>query len=321
MLPALLLALALHAQEPPAIRVPVPLATIPTLVFSQDNRLVPDLHASNFRLLDNGRPQSIAVDESDAPISVAVIVQANRDVRAYLPFIAKAGSVIDALVAGASFESALIRYEDDVATLKPFDTGDLSAALKTLSFRGRSARMLDAADRAIRLLAARPPSHTRILLVIGQPIDAGSESSVDALLPLADAARVSVFTLSLPLIGKAFVSDTFWLHGVTQAERGGFRTGTDFKNLIQILNRSAAAAANSDPFTALTAATGGTQLRVRTQRQLEDALGLIGFQLRSAYTLTYRPSSDAPGYHTVTVEVDLPGAKVHARPGYWRPDN
>ena len=83
------------------------------------------------------------------------------------------------------------------------------------------------------------------------------------------------------------------------------------------MNRSAKVEQAADPFSTLAAATGGTQLHLRTQRQLEEALSDVGVQLRSAYLLSYYPTAKESGYHTVKVEVTVPGAKVYARPGYW----
>ena len=62
------------AQEPTTIRVPVRLVTVPPLVFSSDNRLIPDLLVSDFRVTDNGHPQSIRLDVASAPVSVAVVI-------------------------------------------------------------------------------------------------------------------------------------------------------------------------------------------------------------------------------------------------------
>ena len=42
----------------------------------------------------------------------------------------------------------------------------------------------------------------------------------------------------------------------------------------------------------------------------------MGVELQSAYLLSYYASSADAGYHTIRIEVDIPGAKVHARPGY-----
>jgi hypothetical protein len=50
---------------------------------------------------------------------------------------------------------------------------------------------------------------------------------------------------------------------------------------------------------------------------LEDAIADIGIQMRTSYLLSYYPNSMELGYHTVKVEVDIPGAKVYSRPGYW----
>ena len=88
--------------------------------------------------------------------------------------------------------------------------------------------------------------------------------------------------------------------------------------LISVLNRRTTAAAAADPFSILTAATGGNQFHFRKQRQLEDAVAAIGVELRSAYLLSYYPNSAEAGYHSVKVEVDVPGARVFSRPGYWR---
>lgn len=308
-----------RAQEPATIRVPVRLVTVPALVFSTDNRIIPDLQALHFRVLDNGRTQSIRLETVSAPVSVAVVIQVNQDVRQYLPFIAKAGNVIDALLAGETGEVAVVAYSDDVSVIKPFDGGDVVSAFKTISSRGKSARMIDAGVRAVKLLAERPVTRSRMLLFIGQPIDSGSESTLGSLQEHLERENIGVFALTLPLFGKAFVSDTFSLQGVSKVERGGYRAGVDLGKLVAVLNRKAEAAAETetDPFTALTTASGGTQLRFRTQRQFEEGIGDIGFQMRSSYLLSYYPGSSEPGYHSVKVEVDVPGAKVYSRPGYW----
>jgi len=309
-------ALAL-AQQTPVIRVPVRLVTIPTLVFSPDGRLLNGLAKSDFRLSDNRRPQAITLDAETNPVSLAIAVQANRDVREYLGFIAHTGSLIDALLAGENGATALIACADEVTLVKPFDSGDLAASLKKLSPEGKSSRMLDGAARAIDLLRQRPASDARILLLIGQPADSGSETSLDSVREEVEQENLTVYTLTLPELGKAFVSDTFSLQGVSWADRGGFRAGADLKHLLAVLDRAAAAQQAADPFSALTVATGGTQMRFRKQAELEGALAAIGLQVRSAYILSYAPDSRDPGYHTVSVEVASPGAKVYARPGYW----
>jgi VWFA-related protein len=295
--------------------------TVPTLVFSSDNRPIPGLRPSDFRLLDNGRPQLVTLDAVSSPISVAVVVQVSRDVRQYVPFIAKTGSVIDALLAGESGEAAIVSYGSEVSVIEPFAAGDIQSALRKIAPRGESARMIDAGLRAVALLAERPASRTRVLLFIGQPMDSGSESSLASLQHYAERENVTVFALALPLFGKAFVSDTFSLQNVSKIEGEGFRAGVDLGKLVAVLSGTAGAATDTDPFSTLTAATGGMQLHFRTQRQLEDGLGALGFHLRSVYLLSFYPPAGEPGYRSVKVEVNVPGAKVFSRPGYWLAPN
>jgi hypothetical protein len=123
--------------------------------------------------------------------------------------------------------------------------------------------------------------------------------------------------LTLPEFGKAFVSDTFSLQGVSRAQRGGFQAGVDLGNLICVLSRKKKAEDATDPFSLLTAATGGTQIHFWKQTDFENAIAALGVQLRSAYLLSFSPSSTESGYHAIKIEVDVPGAKAYFRPGYW----
>jgi VWFA-related protein len=305
-------------MQMPVIRVPVRLVSLPTLVFSGENRLIPGLETGSFRVLDNGRPQRIAMDPTAAPVSLAVAVQVNRDVRQYVPFIARVGSVLDALVAGETGETAVLAYGADVDTIKPFGAGDVRTALAKLAASGRQARTIDAGLRAMAMLKERAARHSRVLLFIGQPMDNGSAAGWDALRQQAERESVTVYAVTLPEFNKAFVSDTFYLQGPgSGSERGGVKAGVDLGRLIPTINRSGAAQAAADPFSTLTAATGGIQFHIRKQRELESALAAMGVSLRSAYVLSYTPSATEQGYHTISVEVNVPGAKACTRPGYW----
>jgi VWFA-related protein len=256
----------------PTIRVPVRLVSIPTLVFSSDNRLISGLEVKDFRVLDNGRRQNIALDATYSSVTVAIAIQTNQDIREYLRFISKVSSVFEALLVGESGEAAVITYADEVSILKPFDGGDLSSALHGLTVAGRSARMLDAGWRALTLLRERQSSRARFLVLIGQPLDSGSETNLKALRDAAETNNVTVFAITLPEVGKAFVSDNLSL---SAAERGGFRASVNLGKLISVLNHSAESAAGTDPFSELTVATGGAQFHIRKQNELEQAIAAI----------------------------------------------
>jgi hypothetical protein len=81
----------------------------------------------------------IALDIFSVPVSVVLAVQANTNVREYLSFIVRAGTVIESLMLGESGEGAVIAYRDDVAVVKPFETGEVQSALSKISATGRDA--------------------------------------------------------------------------------------------------------------------------------------------------------------------------------------
>ena len=310
---------ALFAQTPPpSIRTSVKLVTAPTLVFSKEGRLVPGLEAGNFQVYDNGQLQKVTLDTSSVPVSVVFVVQTNSDVREYVPFIAKAGAVVESLLLGESGESAILTCGNDVTMVKPFDRGEVQATLHKISPYGRESHLLDAALQGLKLLQQRPAGRARFLILIGQPMDNGSEIQLSFLKAAVERENITVFAITLPEFGKSFVSDNFSLSALPRADRGGYKASVNLGALLAALNRSSQAEAGADPFSVLTAATGGTQVHVRKQKEFEDAISAIGEELRSAYQLSYSPASNEPGYHTIKVAVDVPGATVFSRPGYWR---
>jgi VWFA-related protein len=295
------LSVVLIAQETPVIRVPVRMVAVPTLVFSKENRLIPGLKKADFRVLDNGIPQTLHLDPDYAPVSVVIAIQANQEVRSSVSYIAKVGSVMDAHLVGATGRAAVIAYNAEMKVLKPFGSGDVRAAFRSVSAKGETkgskARMIDAGMRAIALLKERPRTVARVLLYLGQTMDRGSDATWADLKEEAERENVSIYALN-----SAGGADTAPAPGTP-----------DLGWLMSMLGHQDAKA---DPLSLLITETGGTQLHFRGQRELEDAIGTMGVELRSAYLLSYYPSSEAPGRHTISVEVSVPGAKTYARPGY-----
>jgi VWFA-related protein len=270
---AVFIVAGLVAQDLTVIRVPVRLVAVPTLVYSHENKLVPGLKKADFRVLDNGVPQKIDLDTDDAPVSVVVAIQANRDVHETVPFISKVGSVMEAHLVGETGRAAVIAYTGDIKILKPFGSGDVRSAFRTIRAAGGEAHAIDAGMEAIAMLKERPRTQARVLLYIGQAMDRGSKATWAALEQEADRENVSIYAL----------------------------VSSDAKG---------------NSLSPLIASTGGTELHFHRQQELENAIGTLGVELRSAYLLSYYPSSADAGRHTISVEVSIPGAKAYARPGY-----
>jgi VWFA-related protein len=303
------------AQQPPTIKIPVRLVTVPTLVFSAQGDLITGLERKDFKLYDNNRSQSFRLDAEQPQYSIAVLVQASESVRAYLPFINKAASTLENSLQGETGELAVLGYEDDVTVLKPFGSGDVEDSIHHIAAGGEKARMLDAGMRSMRLLSERPASRSRILLIIGQPFDSGSSATLADLAETAEREGVSVFTLALPMFGKKFISDTLSLRGLT-SQKGGFMASVELTKLGPALKHRIKQNSRADPFSLLTGHTGGMTIHFRKQNELENALIALGGALRATYVLSYSPDPATSGQHTISVKVDIPGALTHARPGY-----
>jgi hypothetical protein len=71
----------LAAQQMPTIPAPVRVVTVPTLVFSSQNQLIPGLKETDFSVFDNGRLQTALLDTTSMPVSVAIAIQKNSDER------------------------------------------------------------------------------------------------------------------------------------------------------------------------------------------------------------------------------------------------
>lgn len=263
-------------------------------------------------MADDDQPQKITLDVDSLTISLVVAVQANQDVRDYLGFIAKTGALLDNSLAAAMGEVALITYNDEVTVAKPFGHGDLAPALKVISPSGHKANMVDAGIRAIEMLKERPSPSSRVLLFIGQPVESGSKDKLETLAANAERENIQIYALTLPNLGKKFVSDSFSVQGPL----GGFAASVELTKAVPALRRAAAAASRTDPFSLLTVATGGIQLHFRRQGQLENAIIALGDALRSRYFLSYRPDPYNVGFHKISVNVDVPNTLVYARPGY-----
>ena len=67
--------------------------------------------------------------------------------------------------------------------------------------------------------------------------------------------------------------------------------------------------------------TGGREIEVRNEKNLETAFSLISEELRSQYVLGYYPSNTKRdgSFRKIKLEVTRPDSKILARKGYYAP--
>src|SRR5205823_1408274 len=181
-------ALALSAQTkdqstqplPPDFRTGVTEILVPVTVHDRDGNIVNGLQPRQFHLTDNGKDQNIAVDVSYHPISLVIAIQANAAVEAILPQVKKIGPLIESFVVGDQGEAAVLAFDHRFLVKQDFtnDLSKISDALKKITPGSSTSALIDAMDYGVQMLKHRPQNRRRVMLVIAETRDAGSEGKM-----------------------------------------------------------------------------------------------------------------------------------------------
>lgn len=340
----------IQIQKGPApIKIHSVLVNTPVTVRNEKGDMVHDLEESDFRVTDNGALQKIThFNLGGDPISLVVVVEMSSRIASILPQIRKSGILISQTVTGPTGEGAVVGFDDRVATLLDF-TPSSDAMEKVMSGlpEGRpGTRLFDAMSKAVELLSARPEvsetelGHRRVMLVIAEAHDSGSEEKLGDVLRRAQLANITIYAVGISSM-KADLKRKPEQTGPTRATpEGTFGTPpppgtiqtptTDDNTNAQVPSLLALAAwavsHAKDQVTAhqleiAAAATGGLHVSTWKDRSLEREIDDIGGELHAQYTLTYTPGGEnTDGYHEISVTVSKEkerGLKVRARPGYY----
>jgi len=339
----------IQKAPPSPIKVRTVLVNTPVTVRNEKGEMVHDLEESDFRITDNGAAQKIThFNLGGDPISLVVVVETSSRISPILPQIRKSGILISQTVTGPTGEGAIVGFDDEVKTLLDF-TNSADAMEKTMSGlkEGYSgSKLFDAMSKAVELLSGRPEvsetelGHRRVMLVIAEAHDSGSEEKLGEVLRRAQLANITIYTVGISSM-KADLKRKPEYTGPTRATPEGtfgmppppgtIQTPTTDDNAhaqgVNLLALAVWAVSHAkDQVTAhqleiAAAATGGLHVSTWKDRTIEKVIDEMGGELHAQYTLTYTPSGEnTDGYHEISVTVSKEkerGLKVRARPGYY----
>ncbi len=300
----LCLLVTLLSAQTPVFRVPARLVVAPTSVTDNHGSFVNGLSAADFTLYDNDVPQQIHEDGDFLPISVAVVIQANLAARPIQPRLSELGPLLGALVVGEGGEAAILTFDHKVKVVQDFtgDLGRLTRTLRLIEFSYWDSRLLDASAKAMDMLKHRPDYRRRILLLISETRDDGSETKLRDAVADAELNNILVYSFN---ISKA------------SAALQGLATG-DLFPMIQQIYRGAKDLVIKNPLAVLTSYTGGQQYSILKRDSLEEAVRKMGEEVHGQYLLSFTPVYTPESvYHKIRVELNRTGAEVRSRPGYW----
>ena len=289
-----LLTAAASAQDTAASRDPVPETTFRTTsdlvqlnvsVFDKDGKIIKDLPQSAFTVYENGVKQEIKVfRQEDVPVSLGLVIDNSASMNDKKDRVASAALAM--VKASNPDDEVFLVYFNEEATLAQEFTnnlGTLEKALHNVETQGETA-MRDALLLGIEHLRHRAKRDKRVLVVVTDGEDNSSVESQPHLIEAAHQNNVIIYAIGL-------------LSGEQPAAAERARKQLD----------------------ELTLATGGRAWFPRDVSEIAGITPEIAHEIRNQYILGYTPSDTAANgsFRTVKVEVNVPGAVVRTRSGYY----
>jgi VWFA-related protein len=332
------IALSLAAQDP-QFGVQSRLVLVPVTVTDARGRSIDGLEPRDFVILDNGRPQTITVDTlatGVAPIALVVAVQSAGISAPVLAKTRKIGAMIQPLVTGERGCAALVSFDDRVQWVQDCtkDPEALSRAFYKLQpGEDKRARMLDAAHDAIEHLRRRS-NVRRVLLLISESRDRGSETDLPTVMMDAQTAGVTIYAATYSAFKTAFTTKPSDAQTAPRYPKGPPLPRNEPESppghervpnpppeqRVDILGGlgELVRLGNVNSAQVLTTGTGGVTFSFTRQKGLEEAIEKLGTELHIQYVVSFTPDHPDPGYHRLEVRLARRGEfRIRARPGYW----
>ncbi|MFQ5723816.1 MAG: VWA domain-containing protein [Terriglobia bacterium] len=343
--------LAASAQQPPPtpkeesqegfrLRVAVEVVNVPLVVRDRNGEFVYDLSRDDITLYDNAVPQQLATFElASRPLSVVILLDTSRRVKPLLERVQKTGYLFVDYVLGQVGEAAVITFDSEVTLRQEFtsEADELVAAIGKIGPGGPETRLADALEQAVALLVERPEGRRRLIIVVSESLDTGSQVSLGVPLRQAQLAGISIYTVGLsmleaelhrrpedtPVQRSPYPPGVFPGPGVpgsvqTPGTQATVAAQGNLLNVIIATVRGVRNAAGTDVLELLAQGTGGLNFSARGRVALEDAINLLGQDVHNQYLLSYRPSNrDEHGFHRIDIQVRRRGVRIRTRPGYY----
>ena len=323
------------ARDEGTLSVVTTVVIAPTTVRDRNGDFVNGLQLQDFQLYDNNKLQKVNADVRDEPLSLVVAVQRSSNLDVFLPKIQNTGSMLSQLVAGQNGEIAVMGFDHRMQVMQDFTTEatKVSEAMKKMTAGSSNHAVVDAVNFSIRMLKNRPPDRRRVLLLIAEKRDRGSELRLREALTEAQFANVSIYSLDISTIVAALTDKGMpprppSIPPEAQHLPGGYSatpTTVDqnyyMGNYIPVfvdIFKGVKSLFVDDTLDVFTRFTGGREYSFVGERSLEKAISGISDELHSQYLLSYSPNNQTEGgFHDIKVIVNRPNLEVRTRPGYW----
>ena len=309
----------------------------PVLVTDRAGNIIDGLQPQQFHLFDNNKEQNIHVDVAFEPVSVVLCLQVSTNVEGIMRQLRHLGTLMP-LVVGDHGEAAVVAVDSRLRTVQDFtnDPDKIKAAIDKLNAGNSQNRMIDAVDKSVYMLRNRPKDNRKIVLLVSETRDRGSEGRVRQALINAQLSNVFVYTVDISQVAIRLTEKptaprpdpiditarpSVMGHPATPtstAQGYGVQNQAQFMPLLVEIYKDTKGIFVDSPSEVFAKGTGGEQFSFTKERGLEDAVQRISQEIRSQYLITYNPNNkEEPGFHSISVTVDNGRYVGKTRPGYW----
>lgn len=315
--------------QTPRLRSESTVVLVPTLVKTQSGEIVYGLSARDFIIEDEGREQSVQLDDSpdSDPASVVVAIQRGRSAAFHLetpryqagdlgadypsskPTLGGLGTMLEYYAGESKAAVAVVAFDSRVQLFQDFteDIPGVSARLKALSHGDGGAAMLDALSYSMGLLDRRPAGGRRVVILIGETRDHGSHTKFESIAQRAGVTNTLVYGLSFSPVRAEVVSGL-------KTEKASPSGGVNLLAPIMMAFNGFHKNVSSD----VAKLSGGEYLTFGNRSTFDTQMAALADGDRNRYLLSFQPSDPRPGRHEITVRLRNPERfVVTARSTYW----
>jgi VWFA-related protein len=285
---------------------------IPALVKSANGEVVYGLGPKDFVVEDDGVEQTIRVDEAaeGSAVSLVVAIQRGRRADYEFPRIRGLSAMLDPMVEAGLGSVAIVEFDSQVQLAQDFSSNSERTAgtLKELQPGDGGAAILDAVDYSVKMLEKAPKERQRLLLLISETRDHGSQAKIEDVVAEIGQSNTTVYALAFSP-SRSNVLDTMRGNNINEMHEG-----VDFLDLGY---RVVQAMRKNTPET-IAAMTGGEFESFATGKGFEAHMIDFTNHVHSRYLLSIEPKSPHEGLHQIRVRLrDVGDRVVLARSSYW----
>jgi Ca-activated chloride channel family protein len=282
------------------INVNVNLVVLHATVLDKKGRMVNNLTKSDFRVLEDGQQQQLAVfSHADIPVTMGIDIDDSGSMRDKRQAV-NAAALTFVKTSNPDDQVFVVNFNDvyylDTPGNFASNMEELKAALSKIDSRGGTA-LYDAVYASLDHLKLGNRDK-KVLLIISDGEDNASRYSFDELMKYSQKSNTVIYAIGL--LGEERPGGLFKLHG------GGSKLAA------KILKD-------------LTQATGGQAYFPKMLDQVEPICVSIARDIRNQYTLGYYPTNAKKDGSFRNVQIELVGKSGHehyevrTRPGYYAP--